>query len=74
MLPLSERSTEHFKATQPDTRLDLGRILKARQVISRVFRDTPQFDCPALGDLLGCELVIKLDDREPDRMLQGARG
>ena len=71
MQPLRERSSELFNATQPDTRLDLGRILKAREVISQVFRDTPQFDCPALGDLLGCELVIKLETANPIGCFKG---
>jgi hypothetical protein len=30
MQPVSERPAEHFKATQPDTRLDLGRILRCK--------------------------------------------
>ena len=63
--PVSERPAEDFKAAQPDTRLDLGRILKARQEISRMFRDTPQFECPGLRDPLGCELVIKLETANP---------
>src|ERR1700749_2305238 len=71
MPPLSESSAEHLKAAQPDTRLDLGRILKARQEISRVFRDTPQFECPALGSLLGCELVIKLETANPVGCFKG---
>ena len=71
MQPVSERPAGHFKATQPNTRLDLGRILKARQEISRVVRDTPQFDCPAVGNLLGCELVIKLETANPIRCFKG---
>jgi len=55
MQPFSERPAAYSEARQPDTRLDLGRFLKAKEQISRVFRDTPQFDCPALGNLLGCE-------------------
>jgi len=71
MQPVSERPAEDFKATQPDTRLDLGRILQSRQEISRVFRDTPQFDCPAVGNLLGCELVIKLETANPIGCFKG---
>jgi hypothetical protein len=56
---------------EPDSRLDLGCILKARQEISRVFRDTPQFGCPALGNLLGCELVVKLETANPIRCFKG---
>jgi len=36
-----------------------------------VFRDTPQFDCLALGNLLGCELVIKLETANPIRCFKG---
>jgi threonine dehydratase len=71
MRPHGGKHTEHFNATQPDTRLDLGRILKAKQEISRVFRDTPQFECPALGSLLGCELVIKLETANPVGCFKG---
>lgn len=71
MQPVSEKSAEQFKAMQPDTRLDLGRILKARQEISHIFRDTPQFDCPAFGNLLGCELVIKLETANPIGCFKG---
>jgi threonine dehydratase len=71
MQPANERSAEQFKATQPETRLDLGRILKARQEIAPVFRDTPQFDCPRLGDVLGCELVIKLETANPIGCFKG---
>ena len=69
--PVSESPAQRFKATQQDTRIDLGRILKARQQISRVFRDTPQFDCPTLGNLLGCELIIKLETANPIRCFKG---
>jgi len=36
-----------------------------------VLRDTPQFDCPALGNLLGWELVIKLETANPIRGFKG---
>src|SRR5262249_5453355 len=71
MQPVSETPGEHFKASQPGTRLDLGRILQARHEISRVFRDTPQFDCPALGNMLGCQLVIKLETANPIGCFKG---
>jgi len=71
MQPVSETPGEHFKAIQPDTRLDLGRILQARHEISRGFRDTPQFACPALGNLLGCELLIKLETANPIGCFKG---
>ncbi|WP_244425666.1 threonine ammonia-lyase [Sinorhizobium fredii] len=36
-----------------------------------MFRDTPQFACPALGDVLGCEVVIKLETANPIRCFKG---
>src|SRR5262245_38525066 len=71
MQPLSERPAEQLTATQPKTRLDLGRILKAREEISWLFRDTPQFDCPALGNSLDCELIIKLETANPIGCFKG---
>jgi threonine dehydratase len=71
MQPVNERPTEHPETAQPNTRLDLGRIRKARLEIARVFLDTPQFDCPALGDVLGCELVVKLETANPIRCFKG---
>ncbi|MFS2178181.1 threonine/serine dehydratase [Rhizobium pisi] len=36
-----------------------------------MFRDTPQFACPALGDMLDCEVVIKLETANPIRCFKG---
>jgi threonine dehydratase len=71
MQPVSETASQALGAMQPRTRLDLGRIRQARGEISRVFRDTPQFHSPALGDLLGCELVIKLETANPVGCFKG---
>lgn len=60
-----------LQAPQLATRLDLRRILQARQDISRVFLDTPAFDCIALGGLLGCEIVIKLETANPIGCFKG---
>ncbi|WP_037400140.1 threonine ammonia-lyase [Sinorhizobium fredii] len=46
-------------------------MLATRKQISSVFRDTPQFACPALGDVLGCEVVIKLETANPIRCFKG---
>jgi threonine dehydratase len=54
-----------------NTRLDLGRIRAAREAISPVFRNTPQFACPSLGQVLGCDLVIKLETANPIRCFKG---
>ncbi|APO72079.1 pyridoxal phosphate-dependent threonine dehydratase protein (plasmid) [Rhizobium gallicum] len=71
MQPVGERPAASREARQPDTRLDLGRIFEARKHISRMFRDTPQFGCPSLGNRLGCELVIKLETANPIRCFKG---
>src|SRR5262245_35319351 len=68
--PLREKSADP-EVGQPATRLDLGRIREGREQISRVFRDTPQFACPALGDVLGCEVVIKLETANPIGCFKG---
>lgn len=71
MQPISERPLSELNATQPRTRLDLGRIRQARGKISAVFRDTPQFHSATLSDLLGCELVIKLETANPVGCFKG---
>ncbi|SFJ80494.1 threonine dehydratase [Bosea sp. OK403] len=71
MQPVSGSPAQDFGVTQPNTRLDLQRIRHARQAISRVFRDTPQFLSATLGDLLGCELVIKLETANPIGCFKG---
>jgi threonine dehydratase len=55
----------------PRTRLDLGRIRAAIPRIAPVFRDTPQYACPALGEALDCELIVKLDTANPIRCFKG---
>ena len=69
--PEMDGPRENAQAKRLDTRLDLGRILKAKHQISQVFRDTPQFESPALGNLLGCELVIKLETANPIGCFKG---
>ncbi|MGX5826033.1 threonine ammonia-lyase [Mesorhizobium sp. 43Arga] len=71
MRSVAERSAAFPDVQQPGTRLDLDRILAAREKISSVFRDTPQFACPALGDVLGCEIIIKLETANPIRCFKG---
>lgn len=56
---------------QPNTGLDLDRIRQAQREISPLFRDTPQFQSPTLGELLGCELVIKLETANPIGCFKG---
>ncbi|MDS0138753.1 MULTISPECIES: pyridoxal-phosphate dependent enzyme [unclassified Amycolatopsis] len=55
----------------PETRLDLGRIQAARQVIDPVFLDTPLYRCGALEPALGCAVSIKLETANPVRSFKG---
>jgi threonine dehydratase len=54
-------------------RLDLDRIRSAVFSIAPVFRNTPQYVCPPLGEALGCELILKLETANPIRCFK-ARG
>jgi threonine dehydratase len=55
----------------PRTRLDLARIRAAIPNIAPVFRDTPQYACPSLGEALDCELIIKPETANPIRCFKG---
>jgi threonine dehydratase len=52
-------------------RLDLDRIRSAVFSIAPVFRNTPQYVCPPLGEALGCELILKLETANPIRCFKG---
>jgi threonine dehydratase len=52
-------------------RLDLDRIRRARTAIDPVFLDTPQYECPALGDVLGCSITLKIETLNPVRSFKG---
>jgi threonine dehydratase len=56
---------------EPQTRLRMDRIRAAIPRIAPVFRDTPQYACPALGEALGCEIIIKLETANPIRCFKG---
>lgn len=55
------------------TRLDLGRVRAAREVIDPAFLDTPLYRCEALEAGLGCAVSIKLETANPVRSFK-ARG
>lgn len=57
--------------TSGTARLDLDRIHAARRVIDPVFLDTPLYRCEALGQVLGCEVSIKLETANPVRSFKG---
>jgi threonine dehydratase len=56
---------------KPHTRLDLERIRSAIHLISPVFRNTPQYACPAISAALDCELIVKLETANPVRCFKG---
>jgi threonine dehydratase len=52
-------------------RLDLGRIRDAVTRIDPVFLDTPQYECAALSEELGCSLTLKVETLNPVRSFKG---
>ena len=61
-------ASQQFRAS---VRLDLERIRSAVFCIAPVFRNTPQYVCPPLGEALGCELILKLETANPIRCFKG---
>jgi threonine dehydratase len=53
------------------TRLDLGRIRHAVDVIDPVFLATPQYEAEALSEALGCSIVLKVETLNPVRSFMG---
>ena len=52
-------------------RLDLDRIRGAVAAIDPVFLNTPQYECAALGDALGCSMTLKVETLNPVRSFKG---
>ena len=52
-------------------RLDLDRIRGARALIDPVFLHSPQYECAALGDALGCSVTLKVETLNPVRSFKG---
>lgn len=55
----------------PAGRLDLDRIRAAGSRIAPVFRHTPHYPCPPLGEALGCAVILKLETANPIRCFKG---
>ncbi|WP_433246156.1 threonine ammonia-lyase [Actinomadura nitritigenes] len=53
------------------TRIDVGRVRAAREVIDPVFLDTPLYRCEALEPELGCAVSVKLETANPVRSFKG---
>ena len=71
MLPRKQTIPAASQRAEPQTRLDLNRIRSAIPRIAPVFRNTPQYACPALGEALDCELIVKLETANPVRCFKG---
>jgi threonine dehydratase len=54
-----------------DASVSIAGIEEAARVIDPVFRDTPQFECEAIGDRLGLSLVLKVECVNPIRSFKG---
>ena len=52
-------------------RLDLSRIESAVRQLSPVFTRTPQYECDALSDALGCSVTLKVETLNPIRCFKG---
>lgn len=55
----------------PGHRLKLDNIRRAMEVIDPVFLHSPQYDCEALSQAIGCDLTIKLETANPIRSFKG---
>ncbi len=73
VLPPDQAAPSTSERTEPQTRLNLNRIRSAIPKIAPVFRNTPQYTCPALGEALDCEIILKLETANPVRCFK-ARG
>jgi threonine dehydratase len=52
-------------------RLTLTEIENACRVIDPVFLNTPQYECEQLSEILGCQLVLKIETMNPIRSFKG---
>ncbi len=56
---------------EPEPSVSLERILEARSVIDPVFLDSPQFQNDALSDVVGAEIIVKVECVNPVRSFKG---
>lgn len=55
----------------PNHRLPLARYDEARRLIDPIFLNSPQYECEALSDALGCAVTLKLETANPIRSFKG---
>lgn len=53
------------------SRLSLDRIRSASSAIDPVFLNTPQYRCDSLSDVLGCDIILKVETLNPVRSFKG---
>ena len=59
------------RAARPKHRLSLERIASAAAAIDPIFLHSPQFECDAINDTLGCRITLKLETANPIRSFKG---
>lgn len=59
------------KGKPMDHRLSLKHIYEASQIVDPVFLGTPQYNPESLSELLGCELIVKVETTNPIRSFKG---
>jgi threonine dehydratase len=69
VLPRVQRDSAVFTVTT--VRLELDRIRDALGAIDPVFLNSPQYECAALGDALGCSITLKVETLNPVRSFKG---
>lgn len=63
--------TETQEPLQKSQRIRLEHIQEASQNIDPVFLNSPQFYAESLSDVLGCELIVKVETMNPIRSFKG---
>lgn len=65
------RHSELVAAGRTSHRLSLDAIAEAAETVDPVFRNTPQYQCDPLSEILGCHLTLKVETVNPIRSFKG---
>ncbi|MEJ0054835.1 MAG: pyridoxal-phosphate dependent enzyme [Bacteroidota bacterium] len=60
-----------MNTTFSNHRISFERIKKAKEIIDPVFLNTPQYNCEPLSELVGLELILKIETFNPIRSFKG---
>jgi threonine dehydratase len=71
MSPVSVAQTPLPDDPMPNHRLSLAQIRRAMNVIDPVFLHSPQYNCEALSNAVGCALTLKVETANPIRSFKG---